>query len=231
MLSLRNFISFVFIVGFGLLAQAQPEHPFTFLKKVKRANTSSMISYDYSIKLINEAGKLVDSSSGSLIRNGADYLDSNNTTLTVVAEGYYVSINNHYRTATIISLDTIKKVMGKSWNIEQDNIIAIPDSMILKYGKVGMETLDNGNYRIVLTFENMQYRKIMMLIQQTSLRMLSMELESDDGSGFTQLYTIRNMRHEANQAKLGVKRFFTMNNNKAVLNKNFSGYNIKTITN
>lgn len=209
----------------------QPEHPLAFLKKVKKANTSQLISYDYTVRLVTSGNKIADSTRGKLFKKGFVYLDSNNVTITARNEAYYFNLNNHNKTVTVLSIDTLKKQMGTSFNAGASDMIAIPDSVILKYGKVKMETLPNGNYFITMTFTELQFGNIELEVDKGDLRLVKVHLTSQEESGYRQLYSIFNIRYDFDQKKLNLTRFFTINNNRVVVNKKYSGYQTNTITN
>lgn len=214
-----------------MLSVGQTENPLAFLKKIRSANKTSVITYDYVVKLLDDNNRTIDSSIGMLVKNERSYLDSNSVTITGVLEDYYFSINNHYRSITVVSLDSLKKMMGPSWNEDQSTVVAIPDSIIAKYAKLKMETLQNGDYKIELDFDNMLYERVVLTIDKTSYRLKAMELESDDGPGYRQVYYIRNIRYKVVSGTLNINRFIVVNNNKAKPQKKYSGYTINTITN
>lgn len=215
-----------------LLMKGQPEHPLTLLKKVKKANASSMITYDYTIRLIGTNNKTTDSTKGKLYKNGVSYLDSNNVTITARNDNYYFNLNHPRKSVTVLSIDTLRKQMGVSLDARaSDDIIAIPDSLIQKYGKINMETLSNGNYFVKITFTELQFSKVELEIDKNNLRLIRVLLMSREESGYRQLYSMYNVRYEFDKRTLNLNRFFTMNNNRVVINKKYSGYQTNTITN
>ncbi len=219
------------IVCCPLLVYGQPEHPFTFLKKVKKANASHMISYDYTVWLIGTNNKITDSTKGRLFKNGQAFLDSNNSTITARNEKCYFNVNHPRKMVTVLSLDSLQKQMGVSFDADASDIIAIPDSVILKYGKVNMETLANGNYMVRMTFTELQFSKVELEIDKSNLKLVKVQLLSREESGYSQLYSIYNVRYDFDQKNLNLNRFFTISNNRVVVNKKYSGYKTNTITN
>lgn len=219
------------VFGCPFMVKGQSEHPLAFLRKIKKANASPVICYEYTVRLLGTDNKAVDSTKGKLFKNGLVYLDSNNATITARNESYYFNLNHPMKTVTVLSIDSLKKQMGVSLDAATSDIIAIPDSIILKYGKVNMENLPNGNYMIRMTFRELQFSKVDLEIDKNSLMLVRVQLTSQEESGYRQLYSIYNVRYDFDNRALSLNRFFTINNNRVVVNKKYSGYQTNTITN
>lgn len=219
------------------LVYAQAEHPMTLLKKLRKANNSKSITYDYQVKLLNaNDGIIKDSVSGKMYKNGTVYLDSNKMSITARSKDYYFNLNKYQKTATVLSVELLNKKMGFKSDRSAEDIIAIPDSILLKYGKINVTTLPDGDYHVDIHFEELMFEQVVFEIDHMTMLVKYMEIVSvDEMSGqdvtYKRVYAIRNIKHQFDTAILDTKRLFTINDGKPVLNKKYADYHINTITN
>ena len=218
------------------MAYAQ-EHPATLLKKLKKVNSSPTITYDYTVKLVDaNNGQITDSIMGRIYKNGQDYLDSNNVTIIAIQNGYYINLNNFKKSATILDVGLVREKLDLTDEEMTRDIVSIPDSLILKYGKIKNE-LTTDNYKIQISFSELQFTTITMVVDRKSLILKDMAIESNEYESGTaglprykKLYHIYNIRYVVDKKAINIGRYFQVHNKGIVLNRKYSGYQINTIT-
>jgi len=211
---------------------AQTDKPFELFNKIKRTAAGSAITYDYSVALVERYGDTIDRIIGKVYKEGLNYIDSNNVTITATGNGYYFGLNQSSKTATIVAINKLEKMLDAPLAKNQDYLVGIPDSVISKHGDIKIKTLENGNYLFQLTFKELHYTNVDLEVNKKTMLVHKMKLTSLDRiEGQRRIYNIHNIKCKFNSDKLNLNRFFRIKNNEVVLDKKYLGYKINTITN
>lgn len=215
--------------------QAQ-DNALNLLKKLRSANTTQLIGYDYKVYLKNTKGRIEDSLAGRFYKVQDDYIDSNGTTICVKAAGYYAKLDLQERSALIFSVATLETKLGGKLD-NKPVMLDVSDSIILKYGKIAVQKLSNGDDRLQILFRDLAITSITADIEPGSGKIMAMQIVTEekdkygDASGYSRVFMMRNFTYDFNRRIVSTERFFTKGQDKITLVNRYAKYKLNTITN
>lgn len=223
--------------AFGIsISYAQTEHPYALLKKIRKANQSERIAYEYTILLKTSNNQTEDSINGCIYKDGLRYKDSSNVSVKALGSEYYFSLDKDHEKITIIKLDLLEEALGLSLDKDAGNIISIPDSVLLKYGNIKIDILETGNYFIKISMKDYSGQEFELEIDRNNLLVkwikivMPDELSQRSGSEYSQVYLIRNIAHDFDHSALDMHKYYRVNDDTVVVNPEYAHYKINTIT-
>lgn len=223
------------ITSYSTRAGAQDQETWHLMNKIRDANKVSVISYDYKIyRRDANSHKALDSIVGRLYKKDSEYLDSNRSAITAVIGGFYCKLNNIERTATVFDVAALKKKINLKTPDASSAIIALPDSIIRKYGKISIQNENKGIGKMTVLLEgpfhtslSLEYDQQSYLIR--SVKMITKVTKEDDM--YETAYSMNNFNRVIAPGVFNYSRFFTLNTDKkTVLSGKYAGYKLDTIT-
>lgn len=207
-------------------------------EKIKKANKADAITYTYRVYMVNKAsGVAEDSIKGIFFKHKHDYLDSNSTQLTTFDGKHYCKLDFIQQTAMVYDANYLKGTLGLSIDSSNQNIISIPDSIIIKYGNVKIDFPKDRNVIVArITFEEQVYSSIAVELDKNSYRIITMKLETDlaermNGDDYKKVYIIEKVNYSVNAGKINMERFVTARNGKVALTNKYAKYKLTSLTN
>lgn len=205
------------------------------LAQIKSANNLTTMRYDYKLQIVNSrTGAIAEQFSGSGYKQGGSYLDSNDAGITLVNGDYYFKLDKGRKLATIAKISVLKSRMGISLKNSSDPVALIPDSTLIKEGKLSQERKPNGEHWVHITFPAYENTGIHFQVDQKTMRVSLMRLEVADnayGKDYKKVYTVYNIKVKFDKNILDPKRYFNARGTHIELNKAYAGYKLDTITN
>lgn len=213
-------------------AKAQPEIS-DVLRQVGRVSKSPKIAYDYKVTLYSiKQAKDIDMITGRLYKNGNNYLDSSNASLTLVSGKYCFKLNRRQKQAIVYDLDLLERKLGLKRSAD-NGLFVIPDSDIIRYGKIYSGGPSNDLYVIKMQPKDKLFSDITVNVRKSDYQVESFEFETSEPQNakpeFKRRYIINNIRWNVDDTKFNTDRFFKLDRKKAILNKDYADYKVKTI--
>lgn len=206
-----------------------------FLAQLKRINNGKHIAYKYQVQYIDEAEhKVVDSVSGRFYKDGLRYLDENNLVLSAYTDGYYCKVEKEKRNVHVYRADLFKKYLGINVT-EETSMMVIPDSFILRYGQINIDTSAKGSYivRINIGLDALdkavfEIDKKSFLVESARIEMYEQIMSTD--KFFRKVYLIRDVSYDYDTNVFNLKRIYRVTNGEVALSKKYKNHNLKTLT-
>lgn len=213
-------------------ALAQYKNP--LIKKYSEANQSKEMAYDYIVVLRDMTkGKNIDSVKGSLLAINSQYIDSNNFQLNARIGKYYCNLDFKNKTATINQIDDIAKKAGiKYLEDEKMELLNINDTMMDMMENYSIDSSSSKYYRLKTNLKNSSISYFQVDFRKDNYKAINYYFETTEKSQseyYVTKYYISNIKTTVDKSTFNLSRFFTLANNKAVINPKYHSYKLTPI--
>lgn len=209
---------------------------YKILEQVKAVNADH-INYNYRIDLYDAGGRGIDSIKGQYYRSGASYIDSNSISLVALKFPYYCKVDYELGTASVYDIRILQKRLNLKVDLDHPNVLAFPDSIISRYGKLAVKDTDPKLIELTWTLQNQPFDLFKLKIDRSNYTLLEVLFETTEKEGSTQQETYRrrctlyNIEQRTRPEVLDLNRIFTVKGTGIVLTGKFAKYKLKTFTN
>ncbi|MDI9320438.1 MAG: hypothetical protein QM530_08210 [Phycisphaerales bacterium] len=205
------------------------------LDKIKVANQSKEISYEYKMILRNMLkAKNVDSASGKLYTLSGQYVDSSNYQFVARIANYFCRFDHKNKTATICDVSLLSKKSRIKFNADDSKITFNMTDSLLKMLNSNYE-IDSSSkyyYRLKVRIKNYPINYLQYDFHKKSYKLMSAYYEIEDHSDeqfyITKFY-INNINYTVNQSLFDLSRLFTIANDKPTLKPKYAKYKLTPI--
>lgn len=195
------------------------------------------VAYDYKIQLVAGNGGVTDSINGTLYKSGRKYMDSSSVGITVVNGAYFCKLDYDHKVASVYDVKRLTDEMHMSIDEPSRFYSVFTDSVIVKYGKMSVDTSSSNYYLISIQFLDQNISSVHMYLSRSTREIQKLVLESPDPivpgetERYSRVYTIYNIRGSIGSDIFDLTRFFTITNKQVTLSKKYSNYKVKATLN
>jgi hypothetical protein len=237
---MQNMFNKSFGVALGILllissngnvsAQADQEKYRSYIKQIKGLSGSPNMSYRYKVSLMDtKSNKEVDQMEGVLLKRGKSYMDSNSTVLTLCNDGFFFKAKSRDKEAYVYSMAVVEKQLGIKKEDFANNIVALPDSTLLKNGRfAAYEAKGNLEIRYVVSQKGSPVQEIHFKVRKQDMQLLELKVISKERE-YLKVFTITDFKTDFDGQRMDLRRYFKVSGGKVKLQGRFQSYQLQSL--
>lgn len=228
---MKYFLFLLLLVSGGVYGQGV-QHP--LLRLLQQANKSEVVSYDYTVQLVDvENHKVVDSTVGKLYKNRKEFVDSSGSAWSALLRPYYYKLDHQRQEAAVYNIEVLKAKLKLTEADDPTPIMVLSDSLIARYGKLSIDTTQSKTYRVQVQMAGQVFERIDALISKKDYRLLSVLMETpvteELGEKQKRVIRLQNISYQFNPALLSATRYFKTASGKPTPIGRYADYHITNL--
>jgi hypothetical protein len=233
--ALGRHVAFVLIlIGAGMkIAVAQQDAGYkSYLNAIKGTINAPNIGYKYRLALYNEASKKeVDAMYGVYLKRGKFFLDSSKQNLSLLSDGYFFKARPNEKDAFVYKLSALEKKMGIKSSDFDNQVMMIPDSMLLKMGR--FTVIEQGSTVDVKYVMNKKgsspLQEIHFIINKGDSKLLEIRMVIQDRGNYKKMFTLFDFDTAFDFGRVSSTRYFTVKGEKVSLVNGYRTYKLNSV--
>jgi len=203
----------------------------SYLQVFKKKITDADVSYKYSFALFSESSRSdMMEVKGVFYKAGKSYLDSSSQSISLLSGDYFFRLRSKERDAYVYSIRSMEKNMGVKAFGSMNQVMAIPDSMLLKDGK--FTSTDEGGGVITLRYlysgKNNMLQEMNMKIRNADTALLEMKIVIKDNSGYRKKVVLSDFKSFDNKI-INASRYFRVSGKQVTLTNRFRSFKVNAL--
>lgn len=214
-------------MGHSSFAQLETIKYLDYLQQAKSITNNHVLAYSYRVVMQDiKTRKVLDSTAGRIYKSGEAYLDSNRFAISVVNGGYFFKGDYRRKEAYVYKLATVEKKLGLQREDMSNSVLDIPDSLILRMGRLSVQEYGES---LVLKYTLKENRGSFQEIQfrlKKSDRSLQEIRMTAPGNEVNTFYYLSDFTNAFDLPRLRMDKYFRIENGKVKLKGKYQSYQL-----
>jgi len=223
---------FLIAVCFTNVARGQTDQEKykAYIKQIKGLSGSQNMSYHYKVSLTDtKTHKEVDRMEGVLLKKGKSYLDSSSVVMTLCNDGFFFKAKPKEKEAFVYSMSVLEKKLGIKKEDFTYNILALPDSILLKNGRFSAyEVKANLEISYNITQKESPVQELHFKIRKQDMQLLELTVVSKERD-YLKTFTLTDFHPDFDLQRMSLQRYFKVSAGQVKLQGRFQSYQLQSL--